>query len=64
MATKTDGKDYYAGQDAYQVLGVAKGSDGKEIKSAYRKLVAQVKLLIKSEFLDKKSKNHKLSTVK
>lgn len=32
---------YFAGMDAYQILGVTKNADAKEIKSAYRKLIAQ-----------------------
>jgi len=33
--------DFYAGLDAYQILEVPKNADMKEIKSAYRKLVAK-----------------------
>jgi molecular chaperone DnaJ len=39
--TSTDTNNYYAGLDAYQILGVPRNADAKVIKSAYRKLVAQ-----------------------
>lgn len=42
-ATGTSGvgsNPYYAGQDAYSILGIKKGADKKAIKVAYRKLVS------------------------
>jgi len=44
MSSKSSGNDsdkYYGGMDAFQVLGVDRNADVKEIKSAYRKLVSQ-----------------------
>lgn len=35
-----DSNPYYKGQDAYQILEVARGADKKDIKSSYRKAVA------------------------
>lgn len=36
-----EGSSFYEGMDAYQILGVQRSATMKEIKSAYRKLVAQ-----------------------
>jgi molecular chaperone DnaJ len=41
MSTKEDDNPYYKGLDAYQILECPRTADKKEIKAAYRKLVAK-----------------------
>jgi len=41
LLSSKDGDQYYGGLDAFQILGVTRGADKQEIKSSYRKLVAQ-----------------------
>lgn len=39
--SSSDGNSYYNGMDAYQILECPRSATSKEIKSAYRKLVAK-----------------------
>ena len=41
MSTKVDENQYYNGMDAYQILEIPRSADKKEIKAAYKKLVAK-----------------------
>lgn len=41
MSSAADSNPYYRGMDAYQILECPRTADKKEIKSAYRKLVAK-----------------------